>query len=164
MLNVSESGYFAWRNRPPSPRSLRHAWLTERIRQIHAASRGAYGSRRVHAELKLGSGLIVAYHTVEMLTQREGIRGLPGNPRGRRPIQQVPTAAGETPTNDTAHSAPANSRGRGQVKAALSIPRRANFGYVISSAEWTGRVSPERPRRAVDADHPGSRKCHTPEI
>ncbi|WP_066370518.1 IS3 family transposase [Herbidospora mongoliensis] len=81
VLNVSEPGYFAWRNRPPSPRSLRHAWLTERIRQIHAASRGAYGSRCVHAELKLGSGPLVAYHTVEMLMQRQGIRGLPGNPR-----------------------------------------------------------------------------------
>ncbi|TKK91263.1 hypothetical protein FDA94_00135 [Herbidospora galbida] len=83
---------FAWRS-PPSPRSLRHAWLSERTRQIHAASRGTYGSRRVYAELKLGGGLIVAYHTVEMLMQREGIRGLPGNPRGRRPVQQVPTAA-----------------------------------------------------------------------
>ncbi len=87
VLNVSQSGYFAWRDRPPSPRSLRHHGLSERIQQIHAASCGTYGSRRVHAELNQGSGLIVVYHTVEMLMQRQGIRGLPGNPRGRPPVQ-----------------------------------------------------------------------------
>jgi transposase InsO family protein len=92
VLEVSESGYFAWRSRSPSPRSLRHAWLTERIRQIHATSRGTYGARRVHAELTLGSGLVVWHGTVEMLMQREGIRGLPGS-RRRRPVPQVPTAA-----------------------------------------------------------------------
>ena len=29
-------------------------WLTEQIRAVHLASRGTYGSRRVHAELTLG--------------------------------------------------------------------------------------------------------------
>ncbi|MFA1551964.1 IS3 family transposase [Actinomadura chokoriensis] len=67
VLDLSESGYYAWRARPPSPRSLRHAWLTERIKRIHAASRGTYGARCVHAELTLGSGLVVAHGTVEML-------------------------------------------------------------------------------------------------
>ncbi|MFC6561715.1 IS3 family transposase [Actinoplanes utahensis] len=51
---MSESGYYAWLNRPPSARSLRHAWLTERIRAVHEASRGTYGALRVHAELRLG--------------------------------------------------------------------------------------------------------------
>jgi hypothetical protein len=46
VLEVSVSGYFAWRSRPPSQRSLRHAWLTERIRAVHVASRGTYGALR----------------------------------------------------------------------------------------------------------------------
>ena len=57
VLGVSESGYYAWRKRPPSARAVRHAWLTDRIRAVHAASRGTYGARRVHAELVLGQGI-----------------------------------------------------------------------------------------------------------
>ena len=33
---MSESGYYAWRSRPPSARTIRHAWLTDLIRQIQA--------------------------------------------------------------------------------------------------------------------------------
>ncbi|MFI2652894.1 IS3 family transposase [Micromonospora fulviviridis] len=92
VLDVSASGYYAWRNRPPSSRALRHVWLTEQIRAVHLASRGTYGSRRVHAELRLGRGLVVGYHAVEMLMRRAGIRGLPGS-RRPRPKHQTPTAS-----------------------------------------------------------------------
>lgn len=57
LLSVAPSGYYDWRQRPPSARSVRHAWLTDQIRAVHAASRGTYGIRRVHAELTLGLGL-----------------------------------------------------------------------------------------------------------
>jgi hypothetical protein len=40
VLGVSVSGYYEWRNRAPSPRSLRHAWLTELILRVHGESRG----------------------------------------------------------------------------------------------------------------------------
>ncbi|MBC2902458.1 hypothetical protein [Streptomyces cupreus] len=43
VLYVAESGYYTWRNRPPSARTVRHAWLTEAIIGIHTASRGTYG-------------------------------------------------------------------------------------------------------------------------
>ena len=49
VLEVSESGYYAWRSRPPSPRAIRHAWLTDVIREVHPASRQTYGGRRIHA-------------------------------------------------------------------------------------------------------------------
>ncbi|WP_457463859.1 IS3 family transposase [Streptomyces sp. TE5632] len=92
VLNVSESGYYAWRSRPPSPRPLRHAWLTEAITTIHATSHGSYGIRRVYAELKLGHGIPVSHGTVMLLMQRAGLKGLPGN-RRRRPRHDTPTAA-----------------------------------------------------------------------
>jgi hypothetical protein len=52
LLEVSESGYWALCRRPPSERELCDAWLIERIRAIHAASTGRYGSPRVHAMLR----------------------------------------------------------------------------------------------------------------
>jgi putative transposase len=91
VLHVSVSGYYAWRDRPPSPRTLRHLWLTEQIRAVHVASRGTYGSRRVHAELRLGQGILVGYHAVEMLMRRAGVKGLPGS-RRPRPRHETPTA------------------------------------------------------------------------
>jgi putative transposase len=44
-----------WRGRPPPRRAIRHAWLADLIRQVHAESRGTYGARRVHAELVPGA-------------------------------------------------------------------------------------------------------------
>ena len=73
-------------------RAVRHAWLTDQIRAVHAASRGTYGARRVHAELTLGLGLQVGHNQVEMLMARAAIKGLPGN-RRPRPRHETPTAS-----------------------------------------------------------------------
>lgn len=91
ILGVSESGLHAWRSRAPSARSVRHAWLTDLIRQVHAASNGVYGSRRVRAELMLGRGITVSHGAVEMLMKRAGITGLPGR-KHRRPRPDTATA------------------------------------------------------------------------
>jgi putative transposase len=91
VLAVSESGYYEWRGRPPSRRAVRHAWLTEQIQAVHQASRGTYGSRRVHAELTLGLGISISHGAIELLMRRAQIKGLPGN-RRPRPKHQTPTA------------------------------------------------------------------------
>jgi transposase InsO family protein len=62
-------------------RSVRHAWLTEVIRQAPAASRGVYGARRVHTELTLGRGIAVGHGQVTVLMHRAGIKGLARPPR-----------------------------------------------------------------------------------
>jgi len=90
-LGVSVSGFYTWRNRPPSPRAVRHAWLTDLIRQIHTDFRGVYGYRRVHAELTMGHGINVGHGAVELLMRRAGIQGLSGRPRWRR-APNMPTA------------------------------------------------------------------------
>jgi putative transposase len=51
LLAIAPSGFFMWRAKPPSARAIRRAWLTDVIGEIHAASRGTYGHRRIRAEL-----------------------------------------------------------------------------------------------------------------
>lgn len=92
VVGVSDAGYYVWRKRTPSARSVRHAWLTDMIRQIHTASTGVYGSRRVHAELRLGRGIVVGHGAVELLMRRARLVGLPGT-RNRRLKPDTPTAA-----------------------------------------------------------------------
>lgn len=76
-----ESGYYEWRSRPRSQREIRHAWLTDLIREVHVSSRGVYGSRRVHAELVLGRKVPVSHGAVELLMRRAGIVGIGGRSR-----------------------------------------------------------------------------------
>ncbi len=91
VLGVPESGYCDWRSRPPSARTVRHAWLTDVIHQVHTESFGGYGAPRVHAGLALGRGIIVGHNTVEVLMRRAGIKGLP-NRRRPRLEHDTPTA------------------------------------------------------------------------
>ena len=91
VLDVAESTFYAHRKRVASNRSIRHAWLTDLIIGVHAASRGTYGARRVHAELTLGYGVTVGHNAVEMLMRRAELKGLPGS-RRRRPRHDTPTA------------------------------------------------------------------------
>jgi len=77
MLDVSRSGYYSWKNGPPSPRSLRHLWLCGEIVDIHRDSGGTYGTLRVTAELRHGRDVVIGHNTVSMLMKRLGIRGLP---------------------------------------------------------------------------------------
>jgi putative transposase len=91
-LRVSESGYWAQHDRPPSARSIRHALLTELIRQVHLDSRGTYGARRIQAELTLGHGLPAGRCAVELLMHRAGIAGISGSRSSRR-IPHVATAS-----------------------------------------------------------------------
>jgi putative transposase len=91
VLNVSESGYYARRSRAPSARAIRHVWLTDVIQQVHVASRGTYGVRRVHADLILGQGVAVGHQAVEMLMRRAGLHGISGRPRFRH-VPGVATA------------------------------------------------------------------------
>jgi transposase InsO family protein len=53
---------------------LHDAWLTERIRQVHAAGSGRYGSPRVHAMLGRG-GICVGEKRVARLMALAGLQG-----------------------------------------------------------------------------------------
>jgi putative transposase len=87
MLEVSASGYHAWARRAPSDRQLSDAWLTEKIRQIHAKNRGVYGAPRVHAELGMAHGVRVGRKRVERLMRNAGLSGLVPKRRARTTIR-----------------------------------------------------------------------------
>jgi len=72
LLDVSPSGFYAWRKRPPSATSLANQRLIEKIREVHKLSRGTYGSPRVHAEL-LAQGWDVCVNHVARLMHENGI-------------------------------------------------------------------------------------------
>jgi putative transposase len=74
-LGVSTSGYYAWRDRPPSPRAKRDALILGKIRCIHKESRQTYGSPRIHVELEEVHGICCGRKRVARLMVAAGIRG-----------------------------------------------------------------------------------------
>jgi len=52
LVEVSKSGFYAWRCRPSSDRYLDDAWLANDIFDVHEASRCTYGSPRVNGQLR----------------------------------------------------------------------------------------------------------------
>jgi putative transposase len=76
VLHVSRSGYYEWRRRPPSARDVEDAYLLDTILDVHAAARGVYGARRVHAELTLGRRLPVGRRRVERLMRLQRLAGV----------------------------------------------------------------------------------------
>jgi len=52
-LGVSTSGFYEWKARAPSARSIRHAWLTDLIGQVHGASYGTNGQNRALNSLSI---------------------------------------------------------------------------------------------------------------
>ena len=92
VLGVSPSGYYAWRQRPPSARAQADAELTDRVQEIHARSRGTYGAPRIHAELA-EDGVAVGRKRVARLMRTAGIAGVSrrrGPRTTRRDVQARP--------------------------------------------------------------------------
>ena len=76
VLGVSPSGYYAWRRREPSPRSVSDAQLTALIGQVHRWSRGTYGVPRMVRELR-ARGPHVNPKRVARLMREAGLQGVP---------------------------------------------------------------------------------------
>lgn len=92
MLGVSSAGYYLAKTRPMSPTMIRREWLTGLIREVHADSRGTYGTtRRVHAELTKGRGIHVRLALVRILIHSNEIVGITG-PRKVKRIKGKPTS------------------------------------------------------------------------
>jgi putative transposase len=78
-LDVSESWFYKWRDRPPTERARRRAVLDAKIREIFddsGGNPGTYGSPRIHAELR-AQGWVVTEKTVAAAMARLGLVARP---------------------------------------------------------------------------------------
>jgi len=73
VLEVSRSGYYAWRTRPPSEAATRREELVAQIRGVHAEMKARYGSPRLTVELQ-SRGVVCSVNTVAKAMKRHGIR------------------------------------------------------------------------------------------
>ena len=91
LLGVSRSGYYASKHRPEGIRARRDRELMAEVKRVHAASRGVYGSPRVHAEL-VAEGYALGRHKMARLMRLGRLRGCPKK-RYRRTTQREPRHA-----------------------------------------------------------------------
>ena len=115
VYGVSAAGFYAWKRRLPSARSIEDERLENQIRQVHQDSRQTYGSPRVHQALRQ-QGEAVGKRRIERIMRERGIRGcsaglyrrLPGMARfyGTLPSQahlQPPTAPNQLWVSDVTY-------------------------------------------------------------
>ncbi len=96
VLEVSESGYYAWLNRPSSQQQQDNARLCNRIRKIWEKFKGIYGAPRIHAELQ-ALGESVGKNRVAKLMRQLGVCGKSNRKHHPRTTQSNP--AHQTHTN-----------------------------------------------------------------
>lgn len=77
VLQVSPSGFYAWRARPESVRAADNRRLLVEVRRLHARHGGRYGSPRIHAALR-AEGHGCSRGRIERLMRANGIRALAG--------------------------------------------------------------------------------------
>ena len=74
ILGISISWFYKWFGRGPTERAVRRAALDARVRVLFDASKGTYGSPRIHADL-LEAGETVSVNTVADSMRRQGLQG-----------------------------------------------------------------------------------------
>jgi transposase InsO family protein len=73
VLEVSRSGYYAWRGRPPSEREMANQELYEKIKEEYDKSSGTYGSPRIYQALKK-QGIVCSENRVARLMRSRNLR------------------------------------------------------------------------------------------
>jgi transposase InsO family protein len=73
VLEVSRSGYYAWRGRPASEREMANQWLYKKIKAVYNESHKTYGSPRIYEALKQ-QGIACSENRVARLMRLRGLR------------------------------------------------------------------------------------------
>lgn len=124
LLEVSRSGYYAWRDRRPSRRAQADIGLIGAIRRVHKATDRSYGSPRIHRELR-AEGMTCGRHRIARLMREEGIVA-----KQRRRFRS---------TTDSRHAfavAP-NRLGRDFSASALNQVWMGDLTYIPTARGWS---------------------------
>ncbi len=89
VLAVARSGFYAWCRRPLSKRAREKHGLMTHIRACYQASRGRYGSPRIHQDLQ-AQGFQVGRHRVARLLRLHGLRSVSRRRAWTRPALAAP--------------------------------------------------------------------------
>jgi len=73
VLRVSPSGYYAWRQRPPSAREMANQELVKQIEAVYHDNHGVYGSPRIYRELD-EQGVACSENRIARLMRLRGLR------------------------------------------------------------------------------------------
>ena len=133
-LDVSRSGYYAARRRPPSLRSLRRTGLTSQIQTIHDASRQTYGSPRVHAEL-FSQGVACCRNTVAKLMRMANI-----TPKAIRRFRVTTDSRNTTASPNLRRVFQVDRPNRSWVSDITYIPTREGWLYLAAILDLHSRA------------------------
>ena len=118
-LDVTRSGYYAWRGRDPSPRARRDGQLIQQLRLVHAINRRVYGRPRLHRALR-DEGIRISPKRVARLMRQAGLTA-----QGRRRFRL---------TTDSRHGWPVAANELAQ-DFAVGVPHRVWAADI--TALWT---------------------------
>src|ERR1035437_1906644 len=71
-IDVSESGYHAWRIRPPSSRTQENDRLEIEIKAAHERTRQTYGPERLQSDLA-DNGIQIGIHRIKRIRKKLGL-------------------------------------------------------------------------------------------
>lgn len=137
VLGLSRSGYYAWRRREPSKRSLEDARLLVRLCALHEASRGTYGRRRLHADL-VAEGVPIGRNRVGRLMLKAGLEGV----SRRKWIRTTTRDPHQRPAPDLVHrNFTADAPDRLWVADITYVPTWEGFLYLAVVLDaWSRRI------------------------
>jgi len=137
LFRVSPSGFYAWRDRPPSTRARRDAEILHHLRVFHARSDGTYGAPRLIGDLR-EVDIHVGQKRVARVMKLGGLVGV-SRRRGVRTTRRGPAA--HTASDLVQRRFTASAPNELWVADITYVPTWAGFLYLAVVLDaWSRRV------------------------
>ncbi len=163
LYGVSPAGFYAWKRRTPSQRSVEDGRLEKQIRRAHAHSRETYGSPRVHEVLRR-EGEPVGRRRVERIMRERGIRACSSDVYRRMP--GTAKFFGATPCK--AHEVQATAPNQVWVSDVTYLKVSGQWRYLATVMDRYSRrllgwsLSPEKGQAVVQRALAAALSCRKP--